>query len=373
MRHTPQHPDNPCRSDLPEDERIPAKIWELLRRNELFRLAVERLQELDRTPNDPNGIAWTRAYRLLQFTQNRRPFAGCALEWLVPQPRFVIRKVVALPDPTSPSGKAVSVETTFEGEGTTPNPDDRDQWRWEEVFPGQPRVSASLMRRGPIVEWQTSIVPSLQDAFDPLKEWRDYQNKFGAFTLEHSWKNAPPQFRRTFCWLWRRQDSRATDPITGMRRDAANPHETNFFNGWNLISAVVEGRLSEEEAVHALMFNDLASHYRVFAIPKTVRSRTEAAKMGRWLAQQLCALPDGAKLPLREPDVFGTALEWDVFLFARTCDEASLRDAYRRAKPAMTAAERKRKWRKERDNYMGHFRAIEAQIRSIYPGKRAAG
>lgn len=373
MPHTPQHPDNPCRSDLPEDERIPAKIWELLRRNELFRRAVERLQELDRTPNDSNGIAWARAYRLLQFTQNRRPFAGCALEWLVPQPLFIVRKVVALPDPSNPSGNAVSVETILEGEGTTPNPEDRDHWRWEEVVPGQPRVSASLMRRGPRIEWQTSIIPSLQDRFDPLKGWRDYQARFGTFTLEHSWKNAPPQFRRTFCWLWRRQDSRATDPVTGKRRDAANPHETSFFDKWSLTSALTQNPHGHESLVRGLMFNDLASRYRVFAIPKTVRSRTEAAKMGRWLAQQLCALPDGAKLPLREPDVFGTALEWDVFQFARTCDEASLRDAYRRAQPKLADVARERKWRKEFHNYIGHFRSLEGQILSIYPGKRAAG
>lgn len=47
MAHLPQHPDNPYNPSLPEAERIPAKLWELLRRNEKFQRAVTKLQGLD--------------------------------------------------------------------------------------------------------------------------------------------------------------------------------------------------------------------------------------------------------------------------------------------------------------------------------------
>jgi hypothetical protein len=45
MAHTPQHPHNPCL--LKEHEQIPAKIWELLRRNQKISRAVNKLQKLD--------------------------------------------------------------------------------------------------------------------------------------------------------------------------------------------------------------------------------------------------------------------------------------------------------------------------------------
>ena len=48
MAHAPQNLQNPCLLD--ENEQIPAKIWELLRRNENFRADVARLTKL--------GVEW---------------------------------------------------------------------------------------------------------------------------------------------------------------------------------------------------------------------------------------------------------------------------------------------------------------------------
>src|SRR6266487_4165756 len=93
------NPFNPC-SDVPEDEQIPAKIWELLRRNKYFRAAVQRLSELDSkersdwtTHGKYHGAAWQKSCRLVKRVQARHPFAGLALQWLVPEPFFQIRRV----------------------------------------------------------------------------------------------------------------------------------------------------------------------------------------------------------------------------------------------------------------------------------------
>jgi hypothetical protein len=91
--------------------------------------------------------------------------------------------------------------------------------------------------------------------------------------------------------------------------------------------------------------------------------------MADWLVEQLCRLPDGSELPAHEPDIYGTPVQWDVFLFAGNCDEESLLNAYRLAKPQIMPIERVKKWRKERLNYVEHFRAIERHIARIFPVK----
>ena len=82
MAHEPQHPDNPCRASLPEAEQTPAKIWELLRRNEKFRRAVVKLQSLDNAAKAERkiGPAWFAADGLVKTLKRHHEFAGCALE-----------------------------------------------------------------------------------------------------------------------------------------------------------------------------------------------------------------------------------------------------------------------------------------------------
>jgi len=84
---------NPC--SLDENEQIPAKIWELLRRNRDFRDAAERLTKLDaKERNDCeeigkyHGEAWQKSWRLVKRAAAHHPFAGVALQWLVPEPLF---------------------------------------------------------------------------------------------------------------------------------------------------------------------------------------------------------------------------------------------------------------------------------------------
>ena len=95
MTQAPSQYFNPCLIDEDEHEIIPAKIWELLRRNRGFRQVVDRLSELDaKERNDCkmkgkyHGKAWQKSWRLVERVAAHHPFAGVALQWLVPEPLF---------------------------------------------------------------------------------------------------------------------------------------------------------------------------------------------------------------------------------------------------------------------------------------------
>ena len=86
MAHAPQHPHNPC--SLDKNQQTPAKVRELLRRNDRFKKAVARLEDLDkrhRVADDglqrrPREIGLAMVRRLGEL----HSFAGVALQWLVP-------------------------------------------------------------------------------------------------------------------------------------------------------------------------------------------------------------------------------------------------------------------------------------------------
>jgi hypothetical protein len=121
----------------------------------------------------------------------------------------------------------------------------------------------------------------------------------------------------------------------------------------------------------AIMFDDLVKNYRVFAFPKSIRTRMEARRMADWLVDELFKLPEGRSLPKHEPEIFGTPIQWDVFLFAGNCNEKSLLKAYRQAKPLLNPMQRRHKWQKEEANYIDHFRAIEHEIARFFPVNRS--
>ena len=422
MAHTPQHPDNPC--SLDENEETPAKIWELLRRNNDFQTQAQRLRELDeqarpeterhhrlgsqlnqalaalaeaREQKAPAETIerlsvrrgalnqeydsirqrpiWTQSCALIAEVRKHHEFGGHALQWLVPQPEFRVWRV------TLPKNLDLKVEGEFiydsvaEGCGTTPDPDDHEHWSWEKRSKGQlPGAVGGSSRRGPIIFWQTSDAPRLCSRFNAIQEWRDYFANDRKFTVDTPWREAPPEFRRTFCRLWRQRDSHALSPETGLRHDAPEPHETDFFQDWHLVSALAHAKaqkLEHEDMARAFMFDDLARNYRVFAFPKAIRTRTEARRMKDWLFEQLSRSPDGSKLP-KAPEIFGTPIQWDVFLFAGQCNDTRLWEAYKQAKPQVKPTERKQKWQKERLNYIEHFRAIDHEIARIFSVKPQA-
>src|SRR5688572_30716903 len=93
MAESPPKIFNPCTLD--ENDQIPAKIWELLRRNPQFRAIVRRLNLLDAKERSNyegtgqyHGPAWIKSFRLVERIESQHPFAGVALQWLVPEPLF---------------------------------------------------------------------------------------------------------------------------------------------------------------------------------------------------------------------------------------------------------------------------------------------
>src|SRR5208282_5319094 len=79
-----QQPFNPC--DAPDEEQIPAKIWELLRRNFDFKKTVQQLLELDKIARatERRGPEWKQSCGIIAKPEISHPLAALALQWLVP-------------------------------------------------------------------------------------------------------------------------------------------------------------------------------------------------------------------------------------------------------------------------------------------------
>src|ERR1039458_3458703 len=192
---------NPC--SLDENEQIPAKIWELLRRNAAFCAVVQRLGKLDskerhawKTTGRYHGAPWHKSWRLVERIRARHPFAGIALQWLVPEPLFHCEIA------TCPRGKKWKKRGVFitrflrVGEGVAPNVKDKG-WVWRN--PAKPDIAGHPIRRGPEVHWTQSRFKRLRSWVNPILEWRRYP---WPFNVEHSWAEAPAQFRREFNYVW---------------------------------------------------------------------------------------------------------------------------------------------------------------------------
>ncbi len=333
-----KHSFNPY--NLPDDEQIPSKIWELLRRNKAFKDEVGRLLELDRREQEGrkkgkwHGPAWDKSCLLVRKVFERHSFAGIALQWLVPEPLFHVR-IEALPRGTRwKERRFFSPRLLRVGEGTTPDLKDGTHWRW---WKNNSRANAAgrLIRRGPEVHWATSRCQRLQDRVNPIEEWRLYA---WPFTLARNWSQAPAEFRRQYQFLWRsRYDSRPTNPITKTRIDSPHPHETTFFQGWRLTDFRKQGQgenITVEELAKALSLDKLSRHYRVFAIPRTILTKGAANDVGTWLSNELKKGNDvfGDVLRgelLNEGDVLGKDSDWVAWLTQQTeVGTSSGRSAY---------------------------------------------
>lgn len=329
---------NPC--SLDEDEQIPAKLWELVRRNERFCQDVNRLRTLDereragRESEKWHGRAWEQSCRFVEGVGKGHVFAGHALQWLVPEPRFLVQevalakngrlKVVRIGEGLTPNLQGTVPWTSFrppnsENQFTKPAPKPRP-WRW---FNRRRSPSPMGWRdvRGPVVNWTTSRNPRLRDHVNPIREWEQYD---WPFTPGHSWEEAPAGFKRDVQFVWRLSfDSRPKNPITGERSDSPHPHEVRFFRRFapfRFLALDAVAKRNPRELVHAsITFDDLARHYRVFAIPRTILTKAAANQMGEWLATNLKKGSDlfGGCLEqglLNEGDMFGTDNEWRDWL-----------------------------------------------------------
>jgi hypothetical protein len=310
---------NPC--SLEENEQIPAKIWELLRRNTQFRTVAQRLISLDAKEKDNHertgnyhGAAWQRSWHLLKRIERQHQFASVALQWLVPEPLFHCKVA------TWPRGKKWKKRGVFAtryiriGHGVTPDVTD-PSWVWRN--PERLGANAHPMRRGPEIHLTKSKFKLLRDSVNPIWEWSRYS---WPFTVDHSWAESPAEFRRQFEFIWRRDfDCRPFNPITQDRSDCASPHEITFFHDWNLSNFQQSGKLTQKDLYQLCRFYNLAGGYRVFAIPETILTKASADEMGQWLAE---TLKKGSRLYgnlldsklLNEGEMFGTTTEWTDWL-----------------------------------------------------------
>ena len=133
-------PFNPC--TLVEDEQIPAKIWELLRRNERFRASVEQLRKLDNKERATyaasgkyHGPAWKKSCALIRKIEPVHSFAHVAFMWLVPEPLLtIVRLTVAR------NGRSIRKQLCALRPHHLDAPEKTWPWRSEESHLGWPTV-----------------------------------------------------------------------------------------------------------------------------------------------------------------------------------------------------------------------------------------
>ena len=370
---------NPC--TLNGDELIPAKIWELLRRNPRFQRSVGWLLTLDgrarKSERHRDSREWNASWSLVRGIQARNPFAGTALQWLVPDPLFreIKRK---FPDGLPASNKSVvHLENESIREGTTPNPKDRQHWHLLSRGDRRPRTSGGLITRGPEINRYLSDDQRLCAVANPFDEWQNYHE--WDFTIDTPWPQTPQGFRNSFSHLWRQSDASAV----GGRKDAPHLHETDFFQEWSLpdlvnrastavnqanewlrqemskapprdasqmqrsskLYVIPQARfpLSDAENARLITFAKLSQSYRVFAVPKNLFTQQGAEKIGKEFTRMLKReLPDHFA-------ILGTDRDWDDFLAVQRYMNSSgltlkaaqlkrIKDKYKRNDQDLTAA-----------------------------------
>jgi len=330
MPDEPQRLLNPC--GLKEDERTAAKIWELLRRNTGFRSTVEDLRRLDQVirnaakeardaagkvrnaPESDRGeaekalekararyrLTWERSRHLVESVGRRHVFAGIALQWLVPDPVFMLTRLTF-------TRRGRVREVTCELRPDDPRLRDPRKWPWGV---GRDRTGGCLEVRGPEIHWQTSNKRRCCDRVIFVREWRGWKPGQRLFTCDTPWPETPQGFQQAIQFAWRRDyDSRPVNPITKTRGDSPHAQECTCFG---------EGARGEpwQRMIESTL---LAGDYRIFAIPKTVLTKGAATAMGDWLASHLKKGCDLCGDLLRrglpnDAELLGTEDEWKDWL-----------------------------------------------------------
>lgn len=300
---------NPCGPETPEDERIPAKIWELLRRNPDFIEVVGKVRELERksqveqqAPGDDRNAArraWDEAFTIVESFAGTNDFAADAIRWLVPCPIFRLEEI-ALPRKSSSAEDSAVPVTLRIGVGTTPNPKDKKHWKYRRTSrSGAGDAPECPHRWGPVINLITTKDDRLKgDTIDAIAKWRESFVP-GRFTLESTWPDSPIGFRRRFRQNWVKQ-------LGGI----GGGEETGFFKGWNLGDLWLQPEMTETETedyiARSSMFEDLAK-LRVFAVPHLLHKQHAKDVFKGLLKTVADQLPEEAQL-------LGTHQDWSDFL-----------------------------------------------------------
>lgn len=260
-------PWSPC--DAPKDEIGPAKLWELLRRNEKFKRQVQKLKRLRSASQTPTPDAKKSAKARSKEIEARRDahdqgraliqrfdasnsFAAVALMWLVPEPEFRVERYQVSKEKTrSRTDKKRAFLARLEnigiGRGTTPDSSDDQHWRWFGSS-SQENINGGLNRWGPrvrrVTDREDTLLPSRPDE---LQEWRQFFSGGREFNLKTAWPNTPPQFRREFSDCWK-----------NLRGGPMKIWTTDFFQEWALDSVLARAHKAIQEC-HNVILNLIAT------------------------------------------------------------------------------------------------------------------
>jgi hypothetical protein len=314
----------PNLSSLSDNEINSGKIWTLLRHSKKFEedviwfSAKYKLVKNKRTKQENREKAISDLHNRYEEINRLNPFAGTTLQWIFPMPQFI------------------------KGNGN--------------------KVTGHPFSWGPII-W-----PAKGDKIDVLKEWKEYEASKQWLTLDADWFSVNGGFKRDFLFQYRQIDSRPLNPITNDRSDSAFPHETDFFEGWDLWDSVKRrSNLSEVDlAAKSISFKTLQQQYRVLAVPRHLHSKKAVDEAFKPLIKTV-----KESLPTKESQRFGTNAEWEDFMAIKEIQKSGIPSKAKAIQVLLKDRYPKFELNEARRKYEGLLRknieAIETRIGDIYP------
>jgi len=279
MPHSSHHPDNPCSLKLKSDH-LPAKIWELLRKNQKFVRTVNRLAMLQDRLKKP-------VEKPVRKNSKRPPSPG--------------RKIL--------SGIEVG---SYDWSSTH-----------QTIQQLRAAVSAKNKYGDMALQW---LVPT-----PTFQKRKSYRHRRGRFTCNTPWRNTPKGFKQDFRALCGDLDDKDKVSLRKDRPASPKAHEVTFLSKesqTSLFKAIAtRGALTKEDFMHAIRLDDLARNYRVFAVPRLILNRGEVTDIVGLIKRKL-------KVSRRkQPKLLGSEIEWNDWLSEWTwAPESPDGDYYHRRK-----------------------------------------
>jgi hypothetical protein len=289
------HLFNPCQ--VPKSQRLPAKIWELLRRNVSFRCEVKKLHALDKrakqetveygeiarqynmatAEKDTALIAeWQsrfdavkdrpirrKACRVIETHKKMHPLAALALTWLVPEPLFAACR-----------RREGQIE-----EGTGFSPDlNHPSWKWWKSNQPQGATSHDFVRG-----------PELSGNFE---EWLNWRPGLALFDCATPWNRLPKTFKSEFTRVWHEQYD---------RKDA---FEFQYIHRPRKAES-----MTRADFARYLEFLDTITRHRLFAISPGILTTKDVSTAFERLQNRI-----NKGLPESREHIFGSEAAWRHYL-----------------------------------------------------------
>jgi hypothetical protein len=336
-------------SSTPKVQRLPAKIWELLRRNDGFRQEVEKLWNLDQqageetkkytevvrrynkaiSDRDASRGEWQQHYdsikdrpirkntfNLIEKHQKTHPLAALALLWLVPEPLFAASRVR---------------EGQLE-EGTGLSPDLKNpSWVWWRSNEPQGAIGHYTMRG-----------PEIGSHFEDWQTWQLGQKLFDYTT---PWVRLPISFKSAFVRAWQQN------------YDLKDAYEFEYIYPPRQTDTLTPADFSQY-----LEFLETVMRRRLFAISPSILTTKDVNEVFARLQFQI-----KRSLPESRDHLFGTEAAWNHYLAIKerklSFQEHIIGDEDR----ATPSTEITQKVRNHRRNVQSGVKTVEKLISLIYP------